>query len=112
MSLSGFVQLAISTVFYLLAAICAKSWALQPGMVKLLVTLALYTFGNLIMLRLIRDYGMSTAFSLSAVAQLVAVNAVALAFFGERLGVVQGTGVALAVVAMALITLGPAIEGR
>ncbi len=112
MSLSGLIQLAVSTVIFLLAATSAKSWALQPGVGKLVLTLALYTVGNLIMLRLIREFGMATAFSLSAVIQLVAVNVVALAYFGERLGAIQGAGVALAILAVALITLGPAIAGK
>ena len=99
MSLSGLIQLSMSTVIFLLAATMAKSWALTPSMLKLVVTLALYTAGNLIMLRLVREFGMSVAFSLSAVIQLIAVNVVALAYFGEKLEVTQGIGIALAVAA-------------
>ncbi len=58
--------------------------------------------------RLIRDVGMGVALSLSAVVQLVAVNLVALAFFGERVSGVQAVGLLLAVIAVAMITLGPA----
>ena len=112
MTLSGFLQLGASTVIFLLAAAGAKNWALGPSMGKLLLTLALYSLGNLIMLRLVRDFGMATAFSLSAVIQLVAVNLIALAYFGERLGMIQGAGVVLAVAAVAMITLGPAAGGR
>lgn len=112
MSLGGLLQLAVSTVIFLVAATCAKSWALQPSLGKMVVTLALYTLGNLIMLRLIREFGMATAFSLSAVIQLVAVNVVALVYFGERLGAIQGAGIALAVLAVALITLGPTLAGK
>jgi multidrug transporter EmrE-like cation transporter len=64
------------------------------------------------MLRLVREFGMATAFSLSAVIQLVAVNVIALAVFGERLNTLQSTGIVLAVVAVGLITLGPQISGR
>ncbi|WP_448116969.1 hypothetical protein [Mesorhizobium amorphae] len=105
-------QLGVSTVIFLLAATAAKHWALAPSFGKIAITLALYTLGNLIMLKLIRDFGMSISLSLSAVIQLVAVNAVALAFFGERLTVIQGVGVALAIVAVALVTLGPYLQGR
>lgn len=112
MSLSGFLQLALSTVIFLFAASVAKSWALAPGIGKLVLTLALYSLGNLIMLRLVREFGMATAFSLSAVIQLVAVNVIALAFFGERLGMVQSGGLVLAVVAVTMITLGPVFGGR
>ena len=112
MSLSGFLQLIASTVIFLAAAAGAKSWALQPGMGKLILTLALYSAGNLVMLRLVREFGMSAAFSLSAVIQLVAVNAIAIAWFGEKLNLWQGAGVALAIVAVAAISFGPYLGGR
>ncbi len=108
-SLSGLAQLGISTIIFLLAATLAKSWALAPGLGKLLLTLLLYSLGNLIMLRLVREFGMASAFSLSAVIQLVAVNVIALAWFSERLSVMQGSGIALAIVAVCLITLGPVL---
>jgi multidrug transporter EmrE-like cation transporter len=107
LSLFGFTQLVISTGIFLVAAMVAKSWALAPSLGKLLFTLLLYSAGNLIMLRLVREFGMSSAFSLSAVIQLVAVNVIALAWFGERLSFMQSSGVALAIVAVGLITLGP-----
>ena len=112
MSMLGALQLGFATVVFLLAATVAKQWALAPSLGKIALALALYSLGNLIMLRLVRDFGMATAFSLSAVIQLVAVNLIALAYFGERLGMVQGAGIALAVAAVAMITLGPAAGGR
>jgi drug/metabolite transporter (DMT)-like permease len=112
LSTSGLIQLAMSTVIFLLAASTAKSWALSPSMWKLVVTLLLYTGGNLIMLRLVREFGMAAAFSLSAVIQLVAVTVIAFTFFGERMSTVQSLGVALAIFAVCLITLGPWITGR
>ncbi len=112
MSMSGLLQLGISTVIFLLAATMAKQWALAPGLWKLLVTLALYSLGNLIMLRLVREFGMASSFSLSAVIQLVAVNVIALVFFGEKLATIQSVGVLLAIVAVVLITLGPQMTSR
>jgi drug/metabolite transporter (DMT)-like permease len=112
MSIWGALQLAFATVIFLLAATLAKQWALAPSLGKIVLALALYSLGNLIMLRLVRDFGMATAFSLSAVIQLVAVNLIALAYFGERLSLIQGAGIALAVAAVAMITLGPAAGGR
>ena len=109
MSFFGMLQLALSTVIFLLAATVAKSWALAPGMGKLVLTLLLYSAGNLVMLRLVREFGMASAFSLSAVIQLVAVNVIALSWFGERLSVMQGSGIALAILAVGLITFGPAL---
>ena len=112
MSLAGFIQLALSTGIFLIAATVAKHWAQAPSLWKLLLTLALYTCGNLIMLRLVREFGMASAFSLSAVIQLVAVNVIALAWFGEKLNLYQSGGLVLAVVAVTLITFGPALGGR
>jgi len=63
---------------------------------KIALTLALYTLGNLVMLRSAR-FGMSAAFSLTAVIQLVAINAVAILAFGERLGRIEAVGVGLAI---------------
>ncbi len=108
----GLVQLGLSTVVFVLAAVVAKHWALAPGIGKLLLTLALYSLGNLIMMRLIREFGMGVSLSLSGVIQLLAVNAVALAYFGERINALQAIGLVLAVVSMALITLGPYLQGR
>jgi drug/metabolite transporter (DMT)-like permease len=112
LSFSGLLQLGFSTVIFLLAATAAKQWGLAPSLGKILLTLALYSLGNLIMLRLIREFGMSVSFSLSAVIQLVSVNVVALVFFGERVNALQASGIVLAIAAVALITLGPYLQGR
>jgi multidrug transporter EmrE-like cation transporter len=108
MSPLDLVQFATATAIFLIAAISAKYWALSPDLGKTLLTLALYTLGNLLMMRLVRSVGMSTAFSFSAVLQLIAINIVAIFAFGERLGWAQGLGVALGILSVALITLGPA----
>jgi len=112
LSFSGLLQLGFSTVIFLLAATAAKQWGLAPSLGKIVLTLALYSLGNLIMLRLIREFGMSVSFSLSAVIQLVSVNVVALVFFGERVNALQAVGIVLAIAAVALITLGPYLQGR
>lgn len=105
---TSLVLLVASTLIFIGAASSAKAWALSSNSFAWLAfTLALYTIGNLIMLRLIRDIGMAVALSLSAVIQLIAVNVVALAFFGERVSPVQAAGLVLAVVAVAMITLRP-----
>ncbi len=99
--------LCVACAIFVGAASLAKSWALAPGVPKLVATLVLYTVGNLVMLFLIRQVGMATAFSLSAVLQLVAVNLVAIVAFGESMGAIEGLGIGIAIVAVALITLGP-----
>jgi multidrug transporter EmrE-like cation transporter len=106
------LQLGASTVVFLLAAMAAKGWTLAPSSWRLVLTLLLYTLGNLIMLRLIRDFGMGLSLSLSAVVQLVAVNIVAFAYFGEKVDAIQGAGIVLAILAVALVSFGPYLSGR
>jgi hypothetical protein len=112
MNLSALLQLAASTAIYVLAAGSAKSWATAPSVAKIVITLLLYTLGNLVMLRLVRAFGMSAAFSLTAVLQLVAINAVAILVFGEKLGRIEGIGIALAIISVTLILLGPSLNPR
>lgn len=112
MTLSGFAQLGASTVIFVLAASAAKGWTVAPSHWRLALVLALYTIGNLIMLRLIREFGMGVALSLSAVIQLVAVNLVALMWFGEKVNALQAVGIVTAIVAIALITVGPYVSAR
>jgi multidrug transporter EmrE-like cation transporter len=112
MTLSGLAQLGASTVIFVLAASAAKGWTITPSHWRLVLVLALYTLGNLIMLRLIREFGMGVALSLSAVIQLVAVNVVALLWFGERVNLLQGVGIAMAILAIMLITVGPYLSAR
>lgn len=107
MTISALLQLGLATLVFIAAASGAKAWALAPSVGRMVLTLLLYSGGNLLMLRLVRQIGMATAFSLSSVLQLIAVNLVAILWFGEKLGWIQGLGIALAVVAVALTTLGP-----
>jgi glucose uptake protein len=73
----------------------------QTGVV--LGALVLYCVGNLMMVRIMRDSGMAVAVSVSAVLQLILATAVAVAVFGERPTGLQWTGIALGVIAVALI---------
>ena len=68
-----------------------------------LLSMCLYVAGNLIMLRLMRDGGLGLAISISAIVQLLLVNVIAFAFFGERLTTIQLGGVGLGIVAMVLM---------
>lgn len=112
MTLAGMFQLGLSTVVFVLAASAAKAWTVAPSHLRLALVLILYTAGNLIMLRLIRSFGMGVALSLSAVIQLIAVNLVAFFWFEEKVNAVQGAGILAAVVAIALITVGPYLSAR
>lgn len=63
-------------------------------------------------MHLIQGVGMGVALSLSAVVQLAAVNALAFLAFGEQVNALQGAGIALAIVAVVLITFGPYVGSR
>src|SRR5690349_5864894 len=107
MTFPTFLQLCIATSIFIGAAASAKSWSISPSAARLVFTLALYMVGNLLMLRLLRQIGMATAFSVTAVLQLVAINLVAILVFGEKVGAIEGTGIVLAIAGVALITFAP-----
>ncbi len=105
----GLVVLA--SALFVAAAGCAKLHALAPAWPRLLGALALYTAGNLVVIRVVREVGLGLAMSVSAVVQLIVVNLLAVAVFRERLTGPQYLGVALGVVAVTLIML-PTGSGR
>jgi multidrug transporter EmrE-like cation transporter len=105
MSAIAALLLAIAVAAFVSAGVTAKFWANSDGNWPLLaMTLLLYTIGNLMMLPLIRNIGLGVALSLSAVAQLLAINFVAIAMFGERVSGIQAIGLALAVLSVGLLT--------
>lgn len=112
MTLQSTLLVGASTAAFIAAASAAKAYTLSPGWVWLTATLALYTLGNLIMLRLISNLGMGVALSLSAVVQLIAVNLVAVVLFGEKLTWTQVAGVTTAVLSVSIFVLGPYLENR
>jgi small multidrug resistance pump len=69
----------------------------------LLGALALYCVGNLMMVRIMRDSGMALSVAISSVLQLVLATAIAVAVFGERPTPLQWAGIALGILAVALI---------
>jgi multidrug transporter EmrE-like cation transporter len=107
MTVSIFLQFCFTTAIFIGAAASAKAWSLAPSLARIIFTLLLYTIGNLLILRLLRQVGMATAFSVTSVLQLVAVNLVAIVVFGERLGWAEGTGIVLAIAGVALISFAP-----
>jgi small multidrug resistance pump len=87
------------------AAACAKLHVLEPAWWRLGGALVLYTAGNLVVIRVLREVGLGLAMSLSTVVQLVVVNLLAVMVFRERLSGPQYVGVALGVVAVVLMML-------
>jgi drug/metabolite transporter (DMT)-like permease len=90
-------------VVYLAASSVLRSYVANAQIGLLLGALVLYTMGNLMMVRLMRDSGMAVAISVSAVLQLVLATMVAVAFFGERPTGLQWAGIGFGVIAVALI---------
>jgi small multidrug resistance pump len=88
---------------YLTASTLLRAYVDTSRLSWLLLALVLYTVGNLIMVRLMRETGMAVAISVTAVLQLVLAAAVGITVFGERPGTLQAAGLALGVVAVALI---------
>ena len=88
---------------FLTAASASRAYVAHPATPILLVALVLYTIGNLMMIRLMRESGMAVAISVSAIGQLLLVNLVAMTVYGERPGHLQLAGIALGAVAMILI---------
>ncbi|MBY6112915.1 hypothetical protein KUW09_06760 [Mameliella alba] len=92
---------------FLAASATLRAYIDHPRVLLLGGALVLYTLGNLMMVRLMREGGMAVAISLSAVLQLVLAALVAFVFFGERPLPLQMVGILLGVVAVALILFAP-----
>ena len=101
-----YAYLAASTAVFMGANALLKTYAGGTGAGVLIAALALFCLGNYIMVGVMRGGGLGVAISLSAVFQLVAITAMAMLVFGERPTLMQGLGMALGVVAVALIALG------
>ncbi|MGF0540287.1 hypothetical protein ACQQ2Q_20010 [Agrobacterium sp. ES01] len=95
--------LAGAMTVFLGAATATRSYLDSSRWTILVFALVLYCIGNLMMVRLMREGGMGLAISASSVGQLVLINVIAVAMFGERLSNIQMAGVGLGVVAMVLM---------
>ena len=100
---ASLVWLGGAMVAFLAASTLLRSYVETAHLTSVLAALVLYTAGNLMMVRLMRDGGMAVAISVSAVLQLVLANVVAMSVFGERPSATQAAGIGLGIVAMALI---------
>ncbi|MFB2550083.1 hypothetical protein [Ensifer soli] len=105
MSITYLLWLGCATLAYIAGATTSRAYIANQNLLVLIGSLGLYTVGNLIMLRLMREGGLGLSISLSAVVQLVLINIVALVVFGERLSAVQTTGVVLGILAMGLMLM-------
>ncbi len=90
-------------LIFLGGATASRAYIATSNILVLILSLGLYCIGNLMMVRLMREGGLGLAISASAIVQLVVVNIIAFAVFGERLSLPQMAGVGLGVVSMALM---------
>jgi small multidrug resistance pump len=95
--------LGLATAVFLTASATLRTYVAAPRAGLILAALALYCVGNLMMVRVMRESGMAVAISVSSVLQLVLATLVAVAVFAERPTPLQWAGIALGVVAVALI---------
>jgi small multidrug resistance pump len=101
MSGGSVLWLGGAVIVFLAASSALRAHVGAPGgWLFLAMALALYTAGNLMMVRLMCESGMAVAISVSAVLQLVLSNAVAILAFGERPAAAQLAGIALGVAAV------------
>jgi len=103
MKLPYVLWLFSATAVFITAASLSRAYVATSNLALVVLSMALYVAGNLMMLKLMRESGLGIAVSLSAVTQLVLINVVAFLFFGERLSGIQLAGIALGVVSMGLM---------
>ena len=97
--------LAGAMAVFISAATASRAYIATSNILILVLSVGLYCVGNLMMVRLMREGGLGLAISASAIVQLILVNIIAFAVFGERLSLAQLAGIGLGIVAMALMLL-------
>ena len=105
MKLPYVLWLFAATAVFITAATSSRAYIGTTNILYLIVSMALYIIGNLMMLKLMREGGLGLAVSLSAITQLFLINIIAFLFFGERLSGTQLAGVALGIVSMGLMLM-------
>ena len=103
MAPSSLLWLGAAMLVFVAANSVLQSYAGSAQLPMLLGALVLFSVGNLMMVRLMRESGLALAISISSVLQLVLISLVAFAWFGERPSALQLAGMALGVVAVVLI---------
>ncbi|MBY3182995.1 EamA family transporter [Rhizobium laguerreae] len=98
--------LFIAVCLFLAGATASGAYVSNSNLWLLATALILYTLGNLSMIAHMRTSGLSLAISLSSVAQLIAINAIAVLVFDERLGWHQAVGVVLGIASVTLMVIG------
>lgn len=110
MSGGSLIWLAGAMAVFITANSVLRAYVASSQVLVLVGALALFTVGNLMMVRLMRESGLAVAISVSSVVQLVMIGLVAWFIFGERPTGLQVAGMALGVVAVAMIAW--PVEGK
>jgi small multidrug resistance pump len=103
MSPASLLWLAMAMAVFVLANSVLRGYAASAHWPTLAGALLLFSLGNVMMVRLMRESGLALAISVSSVAQLVLISAVAFLWFDERPTPRQLAGMALGIVAVVLI---------
>ena len=103
MAANPVLLLSVAMLVFLSAASSLRAYAGGAALWVLLLALALYCIGNLMMVPLMKANGMAVAMSVSAVLQLVMSALVAVTAFGERPMTIQWAGIGLGIIAVVLI---------
>ncbi len=101
--MTTYLWLIASTTVFMAANSALKVYASNGGIWMLVGALALFCVGNTLMVQVMRGEGLGVAIVLSAIFQMVAITLLAAVAFGERLAPLQWAGLALGVVAVAMI---------
>ena len=103
MGAGSLLWLGMAMGVFVLANSVLRGYAASSHLPTLVGALLLFSLGNVLMVRLMRESGLALDISISSVAQLVLISLVAFLWFGERPTALQLTGMALGVVAVLLI---------
>lgn len=98
-----YLWLIASTAVFMAANSALKIYAGGAMIWVLIGALALFCLGNTLMVQVMRGEGLGVAIVLSAIFQMVAITLLAAVAFGERLAPLQWAGLALGIVAVAMI---------
>lgn len=103
MSGGSILWLMLAMGMFLSGNTVLRTYVSEPRLWVLVGALILFTLGNLMMVRLMRESGLAVAISISSILQLVLMGLIAWFIFGERPTMMQVAGMALGVVAVILI---------
>ncbi len=103
MKLWVILMLGVTTGIFIAAASTLRLYAGGAPLYTLLGALALYVTGNVLVVPLMRETGLGLTISILSVTQLLLVNLIAFTVYGEKIGSMQLSGIALGTIAIALM---------